>query len=465
MKITNANLIRLAGLSALVGGLCYVFVGVFHPANIPASVTTTRWATVHVMACAMCFFGVLGLAGIYARQAVKAGWLGLVGFVLLSLWLVIIMGFSFVEAFILPQVATATPALVDGWMKIFNGGTSTIDLGVLPTLWTLTGLIYILGGLLFGIATFRARILPRGAAVLLALGTLLAPVGRSALPFRAAEDCHTDGTGPGLAGLRTDDRAASAGSTPHRSRRRRSRMNTSCAVAPKDLARGGYRLRAHVRLDPDARPLQLGQGSELHRRLGGRTRPPSWVACSRSSSPSPASPPRSSCSRSSRSRTSPSLSASWLPASSSPAPFSSGVAFILSIVTLRQDGAGAASADHQPRPRRPVRPHLPARTELHAGGVRPACWGTCCTGRDWCPDDCRSSASSGHPSSSSAISQSCSARSTNTDALAGLSALLVAVFEFSLGIWLIVKGFNPEAVAALESRDSGDGRDRTPSAV
>jgi Domain of unknown function (DUF4386) len=36
--------------------------------------------------------------------------------------------------------------------------------------------------------------------------------------------------------------------------------------------------------------------------------------------------------------------------------------------------------------------------------------------------------------------------------LAGLSALLVAVFEFSLGIWLIVKGFNPEAVAALEAK-------------
>jgi hypothetical protein len=36
-------------------------------------------------------------------------------------------------------------------------------------------------------------------------------------------------------------------------------------------------------------------------------------------------------------------------------------------------------------------------------------------------------------------------------ALAGLSALLVAVFEFSLGVWLIIKGFDPEAVAALET--------------
>ncbi len=38
-------------------------------------------------------------------------------------------------------------------------------------------------------------------------------------------------------------------------------------------------------------------------------------------------------------------------------------------------------------------------------------------------------------------------------ALAGLSAIGVAVFEFSLGIWLIVKGFNPQAVAALESKN------------
>jgi hypothetical protein len=38
--------------------------------------------------------------------------------------------------------------------------------------------------------------------------------------------------------------------------------------------------------------------------------------------------------------------------------------------------------------------------------------------------------------------------------LAGLSALPVALFEFSLGIWLVVKGFNPKAVAALEKQTS-----------
>jgi hypothetical protein len=36
--------------------------------------------------------------------------------------------------------------------------------------------------------------------------------------------------------------------------------------------------------------------------------------------------------------------------------------------------------------------------------------------------------------------------------LAGLAAIPVALFEFSFGVWLIVKGFNPQAVAVLESR-------------
>ena len=178
------TLFRLAGFSALVAGICYTLVGVLHPPNAVGSVTTGRWGVVHVLACAMCFFGLLGMAGLYARQAKKSGWLGLVGYALFSSWLVLIMGFSFVEAFVLPQIATTTPAFVDGWMKMFNGGTSSIGMGALPALWTLSGPLYILGGLLFGVATFRAGILPRWAGALLALGTLLAPLA-APLPLAA----------------------------------------------------------------------------------------------------------------------------------------------------------------------------------------------------------------------------------------------------------------------------------------
>jgi hypothetical protein len=60
---------------------------------------------------------------------------------------------------------------------MFTGSAGAIDLGAMPTLWKLSGAMYIFGPLLFGIATFRARILPRGAAAMLAVGALLVPMG------------------------------------------------------------------------------------------------------------------------------------------------------------------------------------------------------------------------------------------------------------------------------------------------
>jgi hypothetical protein len=38
------------------------------------------------------------------------------------------------------------------------------------------------------------------------------------------------------------------------------------------------------------------------------------------------------------------------------------------------------------------------------------------------------------------------------DPLAGLSAVAVALFEFALGLWLVFRGFNPAAVVALDER-------------
>ena len=141
-KPNTPDLIGLAGLSALVAGMCYVLVGVFHPPNVSSSVTSTRWEVVHILACAMCVFGLLGMAGLYARQAKKIGRLGLAGFVIFSLWLVLIMGFSFVEAAILPRIATSDPGFVDGWFRMLTGSASTVNLGALSTLWTLTAPIY-----------------------------------------------------------------------------------------------------------------------------------------------------------------------------------------------------------------------------------------------------------------------------------------------------------------------------------
>ncbi len=176
-KVKAFALMRLAGVSAMLAGLCMVVMGLFHPVNVPEAVTTATWVNVHIAATAMGFFGLFGMAGLYARQAEKSGWMGLTGFVLISLWFGLVMPLSFVEAFILPRLATELPEFVAGFLGMFTGVPSEIDLGILPTLWNLSGPMFILGPLLFGIATFRAGVLPRWAGGLLAFGALLIPVG------------------------------------------------------------------------------------------------------------------------------------------------------------------------------------------------------------------------------------------------------------------------------------------------
>jgi hypothetical protein len=142
---------------------------------------------VHIFATALGFFGLFGLAGLYARQAEKAGWLGLAGFILFSAWMTLVSGMSFVEAFILPRLATEFPAYVNSIMGMFSSVPSEVNLGALPTLWIIQAPLYILGPLLFGIATFRARVFPRWAGALLVLGTALIPVGALVPPEHQAK--------------------------------------------------------------------------------------------------------------------------------------------------------------------------------------------------------------------------------------------------------------------------------------
>jgi len=175
--LTTATIIRLAGVPAMLAGLGFIVVGLFHPVNVPAAVTTATWVNVHIVAIAMALLGMIGMTGLYARQAERLGWLGLAGYGLFSLWLALVVAYSLVEAFILPGLATESPAFVAGFLGMFSGLTSAIDLGAMPTLWNLSGSMFILGPLLFAIATFRARILPRGAAALQAVAALLVPVG------------------------------------------------------------------------------------------------------------------------------------------------------------------------------------------------------------------------------------------------------------------------------------------------
>jgi hypothetical protein len=65
----------------------------------------TKWAIVHYASLAMSFLGMLGIVGLYVRQADETGWLGLAGCGFFSLFSACAIGFQFVEAFISPLLA------------------------------------------------------------------------------------------------------------------------------------------------------------------------------------------------------------------------------------------------------------------------------------------------------------------------------------------------------------------------
>ena len=175
-KPTATGRIRWAGLAAMVAGVFYAGIQPIHPADAIASVTTTAWAILTPLKTLMAFLFLLGITGIYARQVKAAGWLGLAGYLLLSLCWALETAYIFAEAFILPLLVTTSPQFVDGILGAVSGRASEVSLGALPAIYALVGVLYMLGGLLFGIATFRARILPRGAAGLLTIAAVLTPL-------------------------------------------------------------------------------------------------------------------------------------------------------------------------------------------------------------------------------------------------------------------------------------------------
>jgi hypothetical protein len=82
----------------------------------------------------------------------------------------ILLSSSFVAATVLPSIANTSPAFVEDTLAAASGGKATGDIGLLETALLADAFLYLAGGLLFGIALYRARVLPRWAAALLAVG-------------------------------------------------------------------------------------------------------------------------------------------------------------------------------------------------------------------------------------------------------------------------------------------------------
>jgi hypothetical protein len=135
-----------------------------------ASITTTELVIRNSLKILMAALALAGITGMYLSQVRRNGALGLIGYLVLATGYLLIMSTTFVTAYVLPSIAETDPTYVKDVIAVATGGTATGDIGALETINQVQGIAWLAGGLLFGIALYRARVLTRWAAVLLAVG-------------------------------------------------------------------------------------------------------------------------------------------------------------------------------------------------------------------------------------------------------------------------------------------------------
>jgi len=172
MTVTTTGLTKAAGIAAAVAGTIFIAVQIGHPAFDTFVTDTHEWVIRCSAKAVMTVLALAGLTGMYLHQVRQMRVLGLFGFLVFTLGYLMMFATEVMAVAFLPTLTDKTPAFVNDIVVASGGGTPTGDIGGLQAFFNLTGACYLLGGLVFGIALFRANVLARWAAVLLAVATV-----------------------------------------------------------------------------------------------------------------------------------------------------------------------------------------------------------------------------------------------------------------------------------------------------
>jgi hypothetical protein len=181
VKLTINGITAAAGLCAAAAGAIFIGVQIHHPPADVAHVVTTEMAIRESAKAIMCALALAGFAGLFLRHHRRFGILGLAGYLLVSVGFLAMFAVQCIVACVLPTVARTNPGYVQDVLDAAVGQTTRGDIGHIHELFLVAGMGYAFGGLLFGIALFRAGVLPRWASALFAYGTVSA-LALSVLP-------------------------------------------------------------------------------------------------------------------------------------------------------------------------------------------------------------------------------------------------------------------------------------------
>lgn len=163
------------GSALIFAGISYGLVQFIHPLDTVANTSSTQWVVVHILSLAMDVAAIIGLLGLRSMLKKRIGRIGGVGISLYIIFWFLIFGFHFAEAFIIPLLANSLPEFVATWQGLITGETGRYNLGAIPVVYGIAGLLYILGGFTTGIAVVKS--FAKVPGVILAAGSLLTLLG------------------------------------------------------------------------------------------------------------------------------------------------------------------------------------------------------------------------------------------------------------------------------------------------
>jgi hypothetical protein len=172
MTVTTTGLTKAAGIAAAVAGSIFIAVQFGHPAFDTYLTETHQWVIRCSAKAVMTVLALVGFTGIYLRQVREMKVLGLVAYLVFCVGYLMMFATEVMAVAFLSALTDTAPAFAKNVVIASGGGHPTGDIGHLQAFFGITGVFYMLGGLVFGLALFRARVLARWAAALLAFSTV-----------------------------------------------------------------------------------------------------------------------------------------------------------------------------------------------------------------------------------------------------------------------------------------------------
>jgi len=177
VTVTKSGLTRAAAGAAIAGGTIFIAVQIGHPQLTTTSITSANVEVREYLKVVFAVLAVAGITGMYLNQVRRNGTVGLIGYLLLAAGYLSIMCTTFVGAFVAPTIVDTNPGYVKDVIALATGrGSVTGDLGALDAFWKFQAFCYLAGGLIFGIALFRAGVLARWACLFLAVSGAMSAV-------------------------------------------------------------------------------------------------------------------------------------------------------------------------------------------------------------------------------------------------------------------------------------------------